>query len=198
MSQCLGRGAETISRRAAQCVQTHTRQKGRRTGWGLPQPSLPCASPCVLPASPGLLRGLLPGLRVQALPFPVGPVRRFLRKRASKGLPRAHSHPCPAHMLPFPTSPRSPGCQDCPGPPHRPVWPPSAHGFVPRARLPFHPSHRNQSGGSNVHGAQLSPRAPYRTRLSQQAQAVRSGSVVPVLLLFSCSVMAHSLQPHGL
>ena len=48
------------------------------------------------------------------------------------------------------------------------------------------------------HGAQLSSGALYRTRLSQQPQVVRSGSLVPALLLSSRSVTSHCLQPHGL
>ena len=110
---------------------------------------------------------------LQALPFPVGPVRRFLRRHTFKGAPQAQSHPRPAHMPPFPTSPRSPGCQGCPGPPHRPAWPPSAHGFVPRAPLPFHPSHPNQSGGPSVPRSAAEPRA--RIGLASHSSARRSG-----------------------
>ena len=171
MSQCLCRGAETISRRAVQRVQTHARRKGRTDRLGsasaIPPVRFPVCPPCKPrtaarppPRSPGCKRS----------PFQLGLSDGSLGDTPSKGRlkPRATHVPptCPLSPLLLEALAARAAPAFFTGQPGRPLHAAlcPGHFFLSTHHMP------TRVLALTCHGAQLSPGALYRTRLLQQAQ----------------------------
>lgn len=98
------RGRRGVCRRALQlhkACQTPGGWRGGRTSSGLPTAGVPR-----LRCQPRAAAGLLPGLRLRALPFPVWLVRQSLMKHTFKGQPQPAAVRVPP--TPLPASPTRP------------------------------------------------------------------------------------------